>query len=164
MNVYEINQQIEDFVKANTDEETGELINFENYLNLQMERNAKIENTALYYKNLVSDAKALKGEIDTLLARKKRTEKKAENLLKLLDYALAGSKFATPKCEIKYRKSKALAIDDETKFIEWARENRDDLLRYKEPEIAKSEITRAIKSGDTIPGAQIVERNNIGVM
>ena len=70
MNVYEINQQIEDFVKANTDEETGELLNFDEFLNLQMERNAKIENTALYYKNLVSDAKALKGEIDTLLARK----------------------------------------------------------------------------------------------
>ena len=89
---------------------------------------------------------------------------RADNLLKLLDYALAGSKFATPKCEVKYRKSKALAIDDEAQFIEWAKKNRDDLLRYKEPEIAKSSVTSAIKNGEIIPGVQIVERNNIGVI
>lgn len=163
MTIYEINQQLEDFIQENTDEETGELLNLEAFLDLQMERDTKIENTALQHKKLTAFANAIKAEIEKLTVRKKRIEKQADNILKLLDYALAGKSFATPKCEVKYRKSKALEIESEEQFISWAKQNRDDLLRYKEPEIAKSEVTRAIKSGEEIPGAQLVTRNNIGV-
>lgn len=50
--LYEINAAILDCV----DLETGEIIDIERLQELQMEREQKIENVALWYKNLLSDA------------------------------------------------------------------------------------------------------------
>ena len=57
-NLYEINQAITECI----DNETGEIIDVEKLEELQLEREAKIENVALWYKNLLSDAEAYKAE------------------------------------------------------------------------------------------------------
>jgi hypothetical protein len=49
-------------------------------------------------------------------------------------------------------------------FAHWAQvNNRDDLLSYKEPTPNKTAIKAAIKSGQKISGASIVEKNNIQI-
>lgn len=158
MNLYEINQQIMNCV----DEETGEIIDVEKLAELEIEKNTKIENIGLWYKNLLSDAAALKSEIEVLTERRKKAESKSEQLKALLDNILDGEKFETSKVSMFYRKSKAVDIDDG--FLEWAAENnRSDLLRYKDPEPNKTAIKEAILSGSDIAFAGITEKNNLTV-
>lgn len=51
-NLYDINSEILSCIDA----ETGEIIDVERLQALQMEREQKVENVALWYKNLLSDA------------------------------------------------------------------------------------------------------------
>ncbi len=76
MTLYEIDKAITDLA----DPETGEITDFEALDNLQMARDQKIENIACYYKNLVSDAEAIKAEKEALAERQKVAENKAARL------------------------------------------------------------------------------------
>lgn len=77
--LYEINAQIEQAWNAAVDPETGEIISEEAAQaveQLTMAREDKIENLALYYKNLAAEAEALKNEKLALAARQSAAEKK----------------------------------------------------------------------------------------
>lgn len=159
MTLYEIDMEI----LACVDPESGEIIDFDKLEELQIQREEKIEKVALWYKNLVSDAEALKAEKIALAEREAAARQKAESLKKWLTDALNGSKMSTPKVAIAFRKSESVEIEDAI-FAHWAQvNNRDDLLSYKEPTPNKTAIKAAIKSGQTISGASIVEKNNIQI-
>ena len=159
MTLYEINREIE----ACVDDETGEIIDAERLEKLELDRKTKIENVGLWYKNLVSDAQALKNEIDVLQDRQKKAEKKAEQLKQYLETALCGDKFKTARVQISYRKSKSVKLDDD--FVDWARttDGMCKLLRYTDPEPNKKAIKAAILDGEKIKHAEIVENNNLTV-
>lgn len=152
MTLYEINQQILDAI----DMETGEIIDDAKFDDLQMERTEKLENIALYYKNLLSEAEALKAEKNAFAEREKQAKTKADSLKKLLDKELNGSKFETVRVKVSYRKSSALEYDGESDVP-------DEYLKYADPVLDKTSITKDIKSGKHIDGFSIVERNNIQV-
>lgn len=158
--LYEIDQQILDCI----DLETGEILDAEKLNELQMERDEKIEKVALWYKNLVSDAEAYKAEKEAFAEREKAAKNKAESLKKWLAYALNGEKMSTQKVAISFRKSEAVEIEDEERVITFAQKNgRDDLLSYKAPTVNKSAIKAVIKTGKEIPGAVLVEKQNISI-
>lgn len=159
MTLYEINREIE----ACVDDETGEIIDAERLEKLELDRKTKIENVGLWYKNLVSDAQALKNEIDVLQERRKKAEKKAEQLKQYLETALCGDKFKTARVQISYRKSKSVVLDDD--FVDWARtaDGMCMLLHYRDPEPNKAAIKAAILDGRNIKHAEIVENNNLTV-
>lgn len=159
MTLYEINREIE----ACVDDETGEIIDAERLEKLELDRKTKIENVGLWYKNLVSDAQALKNEIDVLQDRRKKAEKKAEQLKQYLETALCGDKFKTARVQISYRKSKSVELDDD--FVDWARTTYGmyKLLRYTDPKPNKDAIKAAILDGRDIKHAEIVENNNLTV-
>ncbi len=150
--LYEINNEI----LGCFDAETGEILDVERLEALQMEKDAKLENVALWYKNLLSDAAQYKAEKDAFAEREKQAKNKAESLKRYLDNALQGSPFKTIRANITYRKSEAVIIDDLSKI-------RDDLLKYSEPEPDKTAIKRAINEGQEIVGAHIEVRNNINI-
>ena len=56
--LYQINQQITEAI----DLETGEIIDEAAYEALNIEKEEKLENIALFYKNTMADAEALKAE------------------------------------------------------------------------------------------------------
>ena len=58
MKLYEINEQI----MACIDSETGELIDPNKLKDLQIAKDEKLENLALWYKDLLAEANALKEE------------------------------------------------------------------------------------------------------
>lgn len=159
MNLYQINNEIMNCV----DSDTGEIIDVEKLEELQLERDAKIENIALWIKNLAADAAALKAEEAVLADRRKKAESKVEQLRAYLDSVLSGSKFETAKVMVFYRKSKAVEVDES--FIEWAQENEHDMyLTYKPPVANKTEIKSAIADGIDFEGhAQIVERMTLNI-
>lgn len=65
MKLYEINEQI----MACIDNETGEIIDTDKLNELQIAKDEKIENLALWYKDLLAEANALKEEKETFAAR-----------------------------------------------------------------------------------------------
>lgn len=154
MNIYEIEQAIMDLV----DPETGEITDFDALDALSMARDEKIENVALWIKNLSAESKAIREEEKSLAERRRAAETKADSLQRYLDRILDGNKFSTPKVAISYRKSKAVQIADEDAFVK-----AGAYLILQEPKIDKKAISEALKNGTVIAGAELVERNNIQI-
>lgn len=158
MNLWEIDREIraciemEDGDFLNT--ETGEIISVERLNALQMEQSRKVENIACAIKNYSAAAAALKAEKDELDKREKRALKKVESLKNWLAVALNGEKFTTSRCAVSFRKSEAVEIMDEALLPP---ELKTEKITYTPN---KTAIKEAIKAGQEIPGAQLVERMN----
>ena len=152
MNLYTINQAILDTI----DLETGEILDTAAFDQLQMERDEKIENIALWIKNLKSEAVAYRAEKDAFAEKQKRAENKADSLTKYLDSVLAGQKFKSVKAEVSYRKSTALNVQEGAQAPE-------AYLKWSEPTIDKAGLTKAIKDGQEFEGFSLVEKNNIQI-
>lgn len=151
MKLYEIDNAILDCI----DLETGEVIDTERLDDLQMERVAKIENVALWIKDLKAESEAIKAEKMALAERQKVAENKAESLKNWLAYALDGQKFSTAKCAVSFRKTEKVEISD-VGMIRLMKEH-DELLTYKDPEPNKTAIKQALKDGLTVQGVQLVQ-------
>lgn len=150
--LYEIKKELLETV----DIETGEVIDTAKFDELQIELNEKIENIALWHKNLLSEAAAFKAEKDAFAEREKQAKTKAESLKNYLDSALNGKKFSTVKVDISYRKSKSLFYDGQAKIPE-------QYLKQVEPTLDKVAVTNDIKAGKEIKGFEIKENNNIQI-
>lgn len=158
MTIYEIDTAI----AALVDPESGELLDYEAFSELSMERSKKIENMALWAKELSATAKIIKAEEDVLKARRQSMENKAVRLKEYLALILDGEKFETAKCSISYRKSSALEITDNFALSEWLEAaGFGDLVAYSAPTVDKREVTKLIRAGSVVPGAEIVERQSL---
>ena len=157
MSIYDIDDSIMSLV----DMETGEITDEQAYDNLQMARDAKIENIGCFYKNLMAEAKAMKEEEANLAQRRKAVENKAERIKNLLVYALKGERFESPKVRCSYRKATSVHVDDD--FVSWAQEHADDLLAFKEPTPDKTAIKAALADGREVEHAEIVTSESLQV-
>ena len=158
MTLYEMTEAMRDF-DFQIDDETGEIINAPELDQLQMDRDEKLKNCVYYYKNTLAEAEALKAEKQKLGNRQKIAERKAERMKEYLAYCLQGEKFAPEddvRVRITYRKSEQVECPD------WTRVS-DEYLRYKEPELDKAKIKKAIKAGETVDGCRLVEKQNIQI-
>jgi len=154
MTIFEIDTQITDLI----DPETGEILDFDAFENLQMEREVKLENMILWVKDLEATASAIKAEADKLNERKKAAEKKADSLKKYINLILEGQKFSTPKVAVSFRKSKSVEIDP--LFLEWATNDLEagfEFLRMKDPEVDKAAVKAALKEGREFEYARLIE-------
>lgn len=159
-------REIDQAILGLFDPETGDLLDEDGieFELLQMEREDKIKNTALYFRQLAGEAKVLADEIAGLQKKKKVTENKMRWLKYLLNEALQGQKFHHPLVDVSYRKSTYLDITNENAVIAFCQESGHlDCLKQKPIEISTSDITRLIKEGVDVPGAEIAERYNLGV-
>ena len=150
MKLYEIDQAIMDCI----DMETGEIVNEELLNDLQMDRDAKIENVVLWIKELKAEAEALKAEKLAFAERQKVAENKMESLKKWLAYALDGEKFKTVRASVTFRTTDKVEVADIYKLDE-------NYLRYKEPEADKDAIKKAIKAGQQVAGATLVPSTSV---
>ena len=157
--LYEIDQDILDCV----DVETGEILDTEKLDALQMERETKLEGVALWVKDLKAEAAAVKEEADKLTARKKALDNKIEGLKNWLLYALDGGKLKTARCNVYQTHSQRLAVVDEEKLLQYLKldDDPDRYLRFREPELKKDEIKKALKDGEFFPGAALEETESV---
>ena len=153
--LYELVKEIEDF-QFDIDEETGEILNFDELDALQLEKDTKVENICLLIKNLRSDAEAYKVEKNSFELKRKQAENKADRLTAYVAYILAGDKFKSSKVNVSYRKSEKVICPD-------LLEVEPDYLRYKEPELDKKKIKDAIKAGVKVKGCYMEESLNIQI-
>lgn len=154
MTLYEINHALIEVFERGIDEETGEINeNAMAELNaLKLEKEVKMENIALYIKNLTSNAEQIRAESQKLTDRARSCERKAEWLKEYLKYALHGEKLATSKVAVSYRT---------TKSVECTLQDISGLptqfLRYKEPELNKTEVKKFLEEGGELNGCSIKE-------
>lgn len=150
MKLYEIKQELLNCVAIpNSDnfvnEETGEVIDIAAIEKLEMERDVKIENIALWIKDLKAEADAIKKEKQNLAARQASADGKAESLKNYLKYILEGNKFTTPKVSISYRNNTSVKYDPAHLLDIPAK-----FLDYGEPTVKKSLVKEKLKAGEDV--------------
>ena len=127
----------------------------------------KAENVALYIKNLDYEIKAIKSEKSRLDARLKSKEKSCKNMLEYLKNCLEAAKLKkieTPRAAIAIRNNpESVEIADERGFINWAQDNNDDLLRYKDPEVNKTAVKQLLKAGEEVPFAKLIRTQSLTI-
>lgn len=150
--LYDIDARILDCV----DTETGEVISPEKLDELIMERNQKLENVALFIKNLESDAAAIKAERDSLDKRMKSAENKAKSLREWLSAALETKPFETARVRVSFRKSTVTEVNTDSLPKKWCVKK----VSYT-PD--KAAIKAALLAGTKIRGASLTEHQNLQI-
>lgn len=151
-NLYEIQKELLECV----DMETGEIIDIEKLEALEIEKDEKIENIALFIKNLKVDKEAYKKEKQLFAEKEKAAANKIESLTRYLEGFLEGEKFKSTRVTISYRKSESVAIDD-------IGEVDKQYLKEVEPQADKAMIKAALKEGIEVPGARIEKKQSIQI-
>ena len=148
MTLYDIDQAM----LACVDPDTGEIIDTEALDALQMEREAKLENVALWIKEEAALAEAMRQEKKNLEARFAAADNRQESLKRYLLYATSGQKFETARVKVSFRKTKAVTITDEKALPEKFWRTKTIL----EPD--KVNIKKWLDSGERVDGATLKER------
>ena len=158
-------REIDERLLALIDPETGELLDVEAFEQLQMERTEKAEKMALWALDIALGQQVTRDEIKRLQGILAAMERKEKHLREYLGIILGGQKLRTPLITVSYRTAAAVEVDDEEAVRAFARsdDRYEDVLRYKEPEISKSEIKRLIAEGVEVPGARVVNRQSVVV-
>ena len=158
MTLWEIDREIDRILAGAVDEETGE-INEEAFGALDalsMERKDKLINVGLAYKSFKAYAEAIKAEKQALEKRQRQAERKAEWLKDYMQMSLNGEDFKDPKVAVAYRKVSSVLVSEPSIIP-------DMYLRFKDPEPDKTKIKDAIKAGQVIPGAELVESVSMSI-
>lgn len=143
-------------------EESGEFINSEDDIkeyieNLSSDRNTKLDNIERLKREIEGQSKTIDEEVKRLQAYKKQKTNNIEQLKNLQFLLTNGEKIETDLYKFSSRKSKSVSILDEDKVKE-----RGAYIRTK-IEIDKTAIKKAIESGETVQGAEIIEKISLSV-
>lgn len=148
--LFEINEEIRSCV----DLETGEILDEEKLRSLQIDKHEKRRNYGLFILNLRSDIEAYREQERRFRAKREKAEKTVEWLKSTLEADLAGAKMKEPEFSIYYTNTQAVEITNPdalpAKFLE-----------YKDPMPKKNDIKKAIKAGEIVPGAKLIENKNM---
>lgn len=166
MTLYNIDNKILEIIERGfiVDEETGEIIDSAEEVSarleeLEFDRTAKIENIALYVKNLEALTLSLKNEENALAERRKAKEKRIESLKNYLTNSMVAANengIETSKVCISFRKSESVVVNEEILDRKYFNEK----VSYT-PD--KTAIKKAIKDGATIDGAYIETKQNLQI-
>lgn len=159
MTLYEIDKALEALVDQTVDPETGVFDGDSSaWEELVMAREEKIENTALYIKNLRAEATALLQEEQNLRRRREIIENKVGWLWKNLQTSLGGEDYETAKASIRFKKNPpSVAIRDEGRTMAWAQEICPDAIQLSRPTLSKGTLLKLLKDGEDIPGCELVQ-------
>lgn len=161
MQLYKIARSIQNCFKTPTgeyiDTDTGEVFD-EEYLNgLRIAKTRKVENIACWIKNLQAEAEAYKKEEEAFRTRRKQAENRIESLKRYLTNWVSGEKIETDRCKVSWRKSVSVEIQDESRVPE----------DYKKEKVIvnidKVSIKKALTGGEDVPGASLLEKQNVQI-
>lgn len=141
---------------------------FDTLTGIEGEFDEKAESIAIYYKQLLAEAKMLKAEKAAIAKRQSQKEKQAENLKTYLlnsMQTLGRQKIDMPRAVMSLKKNApSLVVDDEISFVEWAEEhNLDHLLKYSMPEVKKNDVKVLCKKGEEIPFVHMESKQSLSI-
>lgn len=141
------------------DDETGEFWEECDLEALEHERTEKLEACAVVIKSLEAEAAALKAEEKALAERRQAKERRAASLRDYVARSLIAaeqSKLETTKCALSFRKSESVDVFDLEALPA-------DFLKQPAPVADKTAIKKALKAGESVSGAALVEKQNLQV-
>lgn len=151
MTLYEIDENI---LKC-FDPDTGELLDEAALAALELQRTEKLENIALWIKNLSAEEIALRKEARTLQTRYIAKARAIDRLRDILSQAMSSEVLETARVKISTRSMKSVEIDDEGALYAAAPE----FFHTEETRtLDKSGLKEALKSRD-IDGARLVDKS-----
>ena len=126
----------------------------------------KLANCGAFIKQLNAEADALDDEIKSLRQRSAAKKREIDSFKAYMMACMESAdvkKIDQPLAKLTIRQNaESVEVADEKGFIEWAMINdRDDLLRYSLPDINRTAVKDAIRSGAEIPGAQLVRTKSL---
>lgn len=140
------------------DPETGELLGGDALDAMADALEDKLESVALYIKGLAAETVAIKDEEAMLCERRRTLERKNQRLRAYLADAMTAAglpKLDTPRTIVSFRKSSEVVISDMAAL--------PDAFRRVKIEPDKTAIKAAYKVGSSVPGAAVVEKQNIQI-
>lgn len=123
---------------------------------LKEERERKLENVALFYKETLVEVEALKEEARKLTERARIAQNRADGLKAYLVSSLNGEELKTARVAVTYRKSQSVDIDEELLPKKY-------FVRKVEEKPDKKAILERLKNGKRILGAELIEKRNIQI-
>lgn len=170
MSLYTIDQELKARIDSLYDQvdENGELkeVTIEDLKaieELNQERQTKLENIALFIKNLDAEADAIKAEEESLKARRERIQRKADGLRNLMMYSLMANgdtESSSPRYHAKIRETEATDILNEDLIPE-------EFMKVKIPDPVRNPdkvaIKKAIKAGQEVPGAVLKVNRKLNI-
>lgn len=138
---------------------------FDTLESIEAEFDDKAENVIAYIKELKAQAAALKEQEKAFAERRRAKEHHAERLKKyLLDCMNATNRVKIDRpmgCATVRNNVESPRFDSENSFIEWAKRNADELLRYKEPEIDRTAVKRYLQAGHSLDGVTLERSQSV---
>jgi hypothetical protein len=162
MNLFDIDATIQACVKLENSDgfvnvDTGEIIDTEALDALKMEKETKLRNIGCWILNLKAEEKMLSEQEKRFKERKDAAKRKRESLESYVGAFLNGTAWKCTECEYKFRKTESVAFTGDIYKVP------EDYLRYKEPELDKTKVKKALKDGIEIPGCSIEVKNSLSV-
>lgn len=136
---------------------TGEILDADALDQLKMEIPRKLENLGRWMLNLEAEEKALADQEKRFKERKDAVKKKRESIKSYVGTFLNGKPYKCTDFEFKFRKTESVAFNGDIRKVP------EDYLRYKEPELDKAKIKKALKDGVEIPGCSLEVKNSLSV-
>ena len=127
---------------------------------IEIEFEEKAEKIACFIKQLLYEAATIKAEKQQFDKRQKAKENKAFQLKRYLIECMdrAGKqKIERPLASLSIRtNSESIKVENDLEFIRWAQASgHDELIRYKDPEINKTALKRAVTDGLSVSGVSL---------
>lgn len=156
-------EALENALYAAADPETGEITDeaqetaekaaFEAVAGLNMELDERLENLALWRKELKAEAEAIKKQKLILQKRQASKERTAERIDGLLAIMLNGQKREYTRVSIFFRKSVSCEADVE--------KIPEEYYKPVKPAADLTKIKKALQAGEVIEGAQLIEKQSV---
>ena len=166
MTLYDITQQYQQVIdNLPVDSETGEILDISALLAVQDTAQNKLENMAVWVKNMNAEKAAIKAEEETLAKRRKSLERKADSVkrsISLFMQDIGMPKLSTPRAALSFRTSTETVVDEA--FAAWAAANAPELIREvvaTSPD--KTAIKLALQEGRDIPHARLEDKQNLQI-
>lgn len=170
MSLYTIDQELKNIIDGLYErvDENGELMEVTDedlkiIEELNQNRQQKLENIALYIKDLEAEALAIANEIQALGKRQERLQNKADGLRKAMVYSLTlngDTECSSPRYHAKIKETESTEILNKALIPK-------EYIKVKTPEPVenpdKVAIKKAIKAGIEVPGAQIKINRKINI-
>ena len=165
MNLYQLTTEVkglEELITESINEETGEIENADVLQELEKEVVDQLTNKSTgiikYFRNNDLTLEMIDEEIKRLQALKKVKKNENDNFKKYVIYCMEQmgvKKIETPLGNISLRASKSVDVYDEMlvdkKYFK-------EVIEYK---LSKTDLKKAIESGEDVQGARIVRKNSL---
>lgn len=158
--LFDINERLLDAFDIETGEQT---VTDEELEALFTEKNEKLEQYAMYIKELKAHCESIKAEEYILKTRRESKERLMERLKGILSVNLNyGDRFESSRVRITWRKSESVELADENAFIE-SNKGSDWVKEKTTYSVDKIALKDAMKVGEIIDGVELKVKNNIQI-